>query len=593
MFSSLFGKLFEVNALAQALTDVNVDVDAANALSNALANNKIDLFKDLALKVLADNNFDVKVKNALLDHCNGCCNGNALIKFTGAASGPIPVISIALICLALIFKEGVPASLTFLILTMIGMGAIMIASIKKTVQEVGTALQVVGFAQESRSVPKSSILSDRDRDIKDMLIIARMDSLQLVREDTRRMCEELSKVGMMHMVTTECRKIIAALDGSIESSKQALSIQGDFENNKRIVAELKALDVEMTKIADILNEQSSALAKVAKFSRKWGNKATSLQSSVMSRSKNLPSRPDFLCTEMEKGSKERVSASIRVLVNKMIDDTNDELDELDTDLEASFSIQTAKSISQQCYKLIKVIAFMPRLQGGESSAIKEQLERKAKLMTGYSDAIEKRSQMEASISNLESRIKLNGETCRQHLAQLESQLDEVQKQQKIQGLGEWIMKGTPPSNDPLAKSLLHYWNTKQFKKLYPYSSGSFSLRLVTEPTAEQRKAFDLAQHLINQIDKLKQDYQSSQVKVWEQELHTKRELLPNFRAAEKIAKKLFDECERDPKGALSWEEFSSKHPIEYSQVSNCVRCHLWLVHDKSLCLCFERLYRYG
>jgi hypothetical protein len=92
MVCSLFGKLFVGNALAQALPDVNVDVDAANALSNALANNKIDLFKDLALKVLADNNFDVKVKNALLDHCNGCCNGNSLIKFTGAASGPIPVI---------------------------------------------------------------------------------------------------------------------------------------------------------------------------------------------------------------------------------------------------------------------------------------------------------------------------------------------------------------------------------------------------------------------------------------------------------------------------------------------------------------------
>ena len=567
IFNNLFGKLFDVNALAQALTDVDIDVEIANALAGALANNNIELFKDLALKVLSDNKFDMKVKNALLDHCDGCFSGNTLFKFTGTAVGPMQVASLSMICFALIFKEGVPVSLTLFILTIVAVGAMLLDVMKKSVSEFGTAMQYLRTVQQSRSAPKPLELSARELETKNILSIARMSN-QLVREDTKRMCEELSKIALMYVVATECYKLMAALKGAISSSTKSLSKDGSMEINKKITEQLTVLQDKMVEIIDFQRRHSSALAKVAKLSQKWGNKFNSCRKSVTSRAKDLPARPDFLCTTKERVNTVRISDSIKEMVEKITDEVNKELDELSQDFDVTYSDDAAKQLTEQCVKLIEVIAFMPQLQKNENVAIKNQLEQKAKYLSAYNEAISKRSQLESIISNLKSNIKANSETYDLRLAQLNSQFEEVKKQLDIQGQGQWTMKGTPPSNDPLAKELLGFWNTKQFSKLYNYSSGSFSVQLDTDLTFEQRKAHDVMKRIIDQIDKVKQDFESSKaVRVWAAELREKEALLPGAIAEVGAAKDQLEKCEREREGSVSWTEFSAKYPIEFSQVS--------------------------
>jgi len=214
--------------------------------------------------------------------------------------------------------------------------------------------------------------------------------------------------------------------------------------------------------------------------------------------------------------------------------------------------------------MIEALGYNEELAEKEQKAVQEAIEARKVLATDLRQKIRERSLNDVEDQYLADLMSKEQFTFDQKLREINSRISAAQDMVHKNGQGVITMRGTPPSGDPIAQELYKHWMSKRWNKLYPYSSGRFSIVVDPNMTQTQKDATAQMNDFVNQADTLKKNHLATMEKL-EKDKQEKNSLKKALAAAESAAQKALDDSQRN--GAASWNEFKLKCPVEYGQIT--------------------------
>jgi len=557
--------------LVSALVEAKVDQNLALKIGDALSNNNLKLFEDLAMQAMSDNNVlsDNKILNTLRLHLSAFSNNkmiNSINAFSGdSLSGIAAICSMCAITLAMIFKDNVPFSLlvlTIVVFTIIIVGFLQIRNVCNNIKEVQKSLvsgahHVVVYQEKVKQDGLAKFT-------RALLHKAGCNPNAVIPRSLVRMTTQIAAVGALWAVTEVSNDIVEGIKGRLDIQEdwgKMLTNGRKMSMNKKenLEASLGKISETIDSIRSVLNASVNRICSISHHGDDWAAEVKAAQVAVKRLVRRLPKRPVFLLTSKEKKKKEHIESQIEHIVSNMCGRVETALRKIPK-VEAEID---QEQVHRNCNEMIKALAYDPNIERKQQEAINNAVTERNRLYDILAKASSELQKTKTEVDHISAdllRMKLTFDT---KLTAINRRIDDAKQSVSDLGQGSITMRGRPPKDDTIAKELYEHWMSGRWKKLYTYSSGSFSVKKDARLTKAQTDATETMDQLVDEADALKKEY-GEKMEVPEgrrSELKGKLDALnKKYKNAETDANK----AERQD--GPTWGEFKNSHPGQYAEI---------------------------
>lgn len=551
----------ELEAKLEAMVDI--DVETKLTLQDILANNNLKAFEALVqgLEVNLDTKLDL---HSLFKQSFNNWKVFDSIQIQGSSLTSVFTSGVFFVLLlAMIFRDGIPSSvLVAMTGAVVGIGILI-----KFAKDWLVEYKAVERNLFSKGALHSTTLQSTNNDVQakqiQTLLAKGNCRQQNVSNEVMVAAKQIQASRAVYMVTDACGQVGAALIGKLDRGHDFTgpkSKSGNTGSNDDIKIKAEQMQKNAISCMTSVSSKIDALTNTARFSTKWQSELAGLKRIVVKMKKKLPLRPDMLLTERELEKKEKMMDQVFDAVKSVVDKFEKQEEKCKGGVDFNW-----QEIKLHCLEVARVLAYSPTLETWENEAIETALKARRTASDQLADASSAYQKKKIELEKLLTEISSDEDIWILQRQTMDAKIATLKELKRICGTGMWVMKGTPPRNDPVAQELLQFWNSKQWHKLRVYSSGSFSMDLDTNLTKAQRDAAVNYDKAIQDYDTQKESFQKkiNDKHVRAQEIQRvvlpklKRDIDDAVEAMEKLANN-FDH---------SFQAFKLKNPTEYAQIT--------------------------
>lgn len=549
----------------------DVDTAVSENISEALANNDIELFEVLAQDIMTRTNYNPQVQNLLKIQMQKMSNGSKLIDavellFSGSTKSNLLELFIALIPVTMHFHVDVPFPVTvFTFLIFAGCFGLSLC-VNAFAQQVNAASDRLFGASFKKAQRNEMIqLHGSCGEVAEHLMSRASCGTHVSREVIQKTMS-LHAISVMYGVTDACSKTVAALQGRIDQGDDFGGMAGEkikLESHNSVKSEVEELKKSINEIHEAVDQRTNAVARTAEYADDWAAEVKSLQRAIESFLKRWPARPDRLLLPDERRTKQAIFDKISERINELVAQFKKDRKACQCDRDFD-----CKDINDRSSKLVRALAYSPHLDQAQQKCIMDAIKSRSLLEEELAKKVEARTKMELEIGDC--KLRLENASCVMYNRLRQVQLKkETQREHNIHlGQGSVNMWGKAPKDDKVAVQLEEYWQNGEFDKLSNYEVKGpwgtiFKVKRSPQLTPEQKKGFALMEKYLKEEDDIKAEFWN-EVK----RHHDKKTILEgqigNLRNAEDVARKEVEDSRSISDD--SWNTFKMKCPVAFSQI---------------------------